>query len=217
MLTLTRKDSQANYKRLVQACTLAGLSNMESACLIGNAYVETALYQYRENLNYSVIGLRKTWPNLFKSYPKLSYELARKPKDIANFVYANRLGNGPRSSGDGWRFRGLGPLQITGRDTFHNVYRMYCILYNKKLIAAEPPKDLESFVAYIHNEGTAIAYWVAYVRPKPNTPALTNNATVDDIKKVCLRINKAGLRLDERCATTLDIFQNNVEIVPPKG
>jgi putative chitinase len=69
-----------------------------------------------ENLNYSADGLRKTWPSRFDEATATAY--ARHPERIANKVYAGRLGNGDEASGDGWRFRGRGLIQVTGRDNY---------------------------------------------------------------------------------------------------
>lgn len=69
-----------------------------------------------ENLNYSAKGLLNTWPNRFT--PKTARAYHRKPEKIANFVYANRIGNGDVKSSDGWRFRGRGFIQVTGRDNY---------------------------------------------------------------------------------------------------
>ena len=72
----------------------------------------------RENLNYRWQSLRKIFPKYFPT-DELAQEYANKPNKqeaIANRVYANRMGNGPESSGDGWRFCGRGLIQLTGRD-----------------------------------------------------------------------------------------------------
>ncbi len=69
-----------------------------------------------ENLNYSKEGLLKIFPKYFTSALALSY--ARNPEKIANRVYANRLGNGIEASGDGYRFRGRGFIQLTGKDNY---------------------------------------------------------------------------------------------------
>lgn len=70
-----------------------------------------------ENLNYSAAALLRTWPSHFSGEAD-ARALERKPELIANRVYANRMGNGPESSGDGWRFRGQGLIQLTGRANF---------------------------------------------------------------------------------------------------
>lgn len=67
----------------------------------------------RENLNYSAEGLIKVFPKYFSKETALWY--ARKPEAIANVVYGNRMGNGDKNSGDGWRYRGRGYLQLTGK------------------------------------------------------------------------------------------------------
>lgn len=67
-----------------------------------------------ENLNYSAKALTATWPKRFP--PEIAEKYARKPEMIANRAYANRMGNGPEESGDGWRFRGAGGIQLTGCD-----------------------------------------------------------------------------------------------------
>ena len=80
---------------------------------------ESACLQRRvENLNYSEQGLLATFPKYFT--PEQAKAYARKPEMIANRVYANRMGNGPESSGDGWRYRGRGFIQITGKDNYQS-------------------------------------------------------------------------------------------------
>lgn len=85
-----------------------------AAFLAQNAHESGGLTRFSENLNYSAQGLMKTWPSRFPDMD-LANEYARQPAKIANFVYANRMGNGPPESGDGWRYRGAGWLQITGK------------------------------------------------------------------------------------------------------
>jgi putative chitinase len=92
-----------------------------------------------ENLNYSQQGLR----NIFRKYfptDALAAQYARKPQAIANRVYANRMGNGPESSGDGWKFRGRGFLQLTGHDNYKALSQYINrpdIMDNPDLVAGE--------------------------------------------------------------------------------
>lgn len=87
-----------------------------------------------ENLNYSADTMAAVWPKRFaemgpdgkplkdvagKSMPNESARaLHRKPEMLANVVYASRMANGPTESGDGWRYRGRGLKQLTGKDNY---------------------------------------------------------------------------------------------------
>ena len=78
------------------------------------AHESSELTQLSENLNYSIAGLMKTWPERFQSV-EAANRYAHQPEKIANFVYADRMGNGSETSGDGWRYRGAGAIQLTGK------------------------------------------------------------------------------------------------------
>ncbi|MCD5994132.1 glycoside hydrolase family 19 protein [Pseudomonas sp. CDFA 602] len=67
-----------------------------------------------ENLNYSATALQKTWPNRFT--PELAAQYARQPERIANVVYGSRMGN--TGNGDGWKYRGRGLIQLTGKTNY---------------------------------------------------------------------------------------------------
>ena len=70
-----------------------------------------------ENLNYSADGLRKIFPKYFPTI-EVANKYARQPEKIANKVYGGRMGNGDEASGDGYRFRGRGFIQLTGKDNY---------------------------------------------------------------------------------------------------
>ena len=69
-----------------------------------------------ENLNYSFPLLLKTFPKYFTAGIVESFH--RQPEKIANRIYANRMGNGDETSGDGWKFRGRGYMQLTGKNNY---------------------------------------------------------------------------------------------------
>jgi len=71
----------------------------------------------QENLNYSAEGLNKIFHKYFPTLES-AQPYARKPEMIANRVYANRMGNGDEHSGEGYKFRGRGPIQLTGKDNY---------------------------------------------------------------------------------------------------
>ena len=71
-----------------------------------------------ENLNYSAKALDAVFGKYFARGGRDANEYARQPEKIANVTYANRIGNGDTESGDGWRFRGRGVIQLTGRANY---------------------------------------------------------------------------------------------------
>ncbi|TXD83221.1 glycoside hydrolase family 19 protein [Subsaximicrobium wynnwilliamsii] len=72
-----------------------------------------------ENLNYSAQALRSVFGKYFKTI-EIAEAYARKPEKIANRVYADRMNNGNEASGDGWKYRGRGLIQLTGKDNYQN-------------------------------------------------------------------------------------------------
>ena len=71
----------------------------------------------KENLNYKAASLRRVFPKYFPD-DAIAAAYANKPQQIANRVYANRMGNGDEASGDGFRFCGRGLIQLTGKDNY---------------------------------------------------------------------------------------------------
>ena len=94
------------------------LTNNQAAHFFGQCAHESGNFKvFSENLNYSAQGLNGIFKKYFPTVASTT-GYARKPEKIANKVYASRMGNGPESSGDGWKFRGRGPIQLTGKDNY---------------------------------------------------------------------------------------------------
>jgi putative chitinase len=93
--------------------TILRLSHFLSQCAH-----ESGGFKYSvENLNYSSKGLLTTFPKYFNQ-PSLAETYARKPKKIASRVYGGRMGNGDESTEDGWKYRGRGYIQLTGKSNY---------------------------------------------------------------------------------------------------
>jgi len=92
-----------------------------------------------ENLNYSSDGLKKIFPKYFPGNLNESY--ARQPEKIANRVYSSRMGNGDEASGEGFKFRGRGYIQLTGKSNYAAFDKMVDedILSNADLVATKYP------------------------------------------------------------------------------
>ena len=109
-----------------------------------------------ENMNYRVSTLQRVWPNRFggdAGKRKAETLVAGGPPAIANSVYGNRMGNGPAESGDGFRYRGRGLIQITGT----NNYRTYggkagVDIYNNADMANDPTVATKIAVAYLKSK-----------------------------------------------------------------
>jgi putative chitinase len=114
----TNKEPEAWLEVLLEVLPKYGIDTpMRLAGFLAQTAHESADYKrLEENLNYSAAQLQKTWPNRFDAATALQF--ARKPEAIANKVYSDRMGNGSAASGDGWRFRGRGIKQLTGRDNY---------------------------------------------------------------------------------------------------
>ena len=92
-----------------------------------------------ENLNYSEAGLLKTFKKYFT--PDLAKQYAKKPEMIASRVYASRMGNGDEASKEGWKFRGRGYLQCTGKSNYKLLSEEFGVdfLSNPDLVATKYP------------------------------------------------------------------------------
>lgn len=105
-----------------------------------------------ENLNYSMVGLRLGFKRYFQ--PAELRLFAKNPFKIANRVYANRNGNGDEASGDGWRYRGRGLLQLTGRRNYEQCGKALGLdLIGFPDLLLEPANAARSAGWYWHSRG----------------------------------------------------------------
>lgn len=136
----------------------------------------------KENLNYSADGLMKLFG---KYFPHGADAYARQPEKIANVIYANRMGNGDTASGDGWKFRGRGPIQLTGRSNYTAFANDFfedpeTVLNDPDLVIDHVPTALLS----------AIWFW--------NKNGLNKIADTGDMKLLTKRINGGYIGLEDR-------------------
>jgi len=144
----------------------------------------------KENLNYSADGLRKIFPKYFRDLNPAEY--AKKPEKIANVVYANRMGNGPVESGDGYRYCGRGLIQLTGKS-------------NYAAFAADMEMPLEEATEWLSTEegATWSAGWFWDSRE------LNKWADKGDVVTVTKKINGGTIGLADRqehYAAALEVF-----------
>lgn len=124
-----------------------------------------------ENLNYSAKALRLVFAKYFPTDEDAEM-YARQPERIANRVYARRMGNGSESSGDGWRYRGRGFIQLTGKKN----YQAFADWIRDDRVVDQP-----EIVASDYAVHSAVFYW-----DKCNLNAV---ADLDDVKKVTRLVN----------------------------
>ena len=126
----TLKAAMAHYK----------LSPRRAAHFFAQTAHESGNFKaFSENLNYGTAGLRGVFGKYFPT-DAIAAAYARQPQKIANRVYANRMGNGNEASGDGWKYRGRGALQLTGKSNYQ-AFADYIgrpdVMTNPDLVATE--------------------------------------------------------------------------------
>lgn len=135
----------------------------------------------QENLNYKAESLSRVWPNYFP--PNIAAEYAHNPEKIANRAYANRMGNGPEESGDGWAHCGRGLIQLTGRAN-----------YQAFADSIETPvEDIQHYLATFEGAvQSACWFW--------ESNDLNKWADAGDMVKMTKIINGGTLGMDDRVA-----------------
>ena len=134
----------------------------------------------KENLNYSAAGLQSVFKKYFPT-AELAAQYERKPEMIANLVYASRMGNGDAASGDGFKFRGRGLIQLTGKDN-----------YTK--FAASVNKTIDETIVYLETPEGAVAsacwFW--------SVNKLNDICDKDDFVGLTKKINGGIIGLEDR-------------------
>ena len=137
---------------------------------------------FSENLNYSAKALDAVFGKYFVRAGRDAEEYHRQPEKIANVVYANRMDNGDTESGDGWRYRGRGPIQLTGKANYTAFSEDMDVdaLDNPDIVSEDKEVALKS----------AIWFW--------NKNGLNRYADEGDIKTMTKRINGGYIGLEDR-------------------
>ena len=156
-----------------------------------------------ENLNYSAAGLRKIFGKYFPT-DELANAYARQPEKIANKVYANRLGNGDEKSGDGWKYRGRGLIQITGKSNYTEAdQKMYGLPMGVDLVM-EP-----ELLATPEYAAQSAAWWWDNAGLNALADQLGGADDTEVFKKITKRINGGYNGLDER----LKLYENAKKVI----
>lgn len=170
---------------LVHGAERWGIHGLRFAAFAGQLAHESAEFtRLEENLNYSAERLMAVWPKRFPTLERAK-AYARAPEKLANNVYANRMGNGSEESGDGWYYRGRGPLQLTGFDN----HKKYGEIIGVDLVA-RPEKLLVPTIGI----AAAGAFWQGH--------GLNTLADLEDHAAITQIINGGDLGLKQRIELT---------------
>lgn len=172
---------------LNEAMQAFGIWSVErQAGFLGQIAHETnGLSRLEENLYYSAGRLMAVWPNRFPTEPIAQF-YAHNPEALGNYVYANRFGNGDEASGDGYRYRGRGPLMLTFKDNYREA--SVALLGNERLV------EYPDHVLWDNLTGASVAarYWY--------TRGCNDLADQQDWEEVTRKINGGRIGLDDRIA-----------------
>ena len=160
-------------------------SKVQQAAFIGQCGHECGNFKVlEENLNYRAETLMRLWPKRFPTL-EVANQYARNPKKIANMVYANRMGNRDEASGDGYRFRGRGCIQLTGHSNYFHA---------GKALGVDFVKEPDLVATPMYAALTAGWFW--------STHDCNRLAEVQDWKGLTKKINGGHIGLDDRVKHT---------------
>jgi len=177
-----KPDGIIGKNTMLKMCEVWGVNRIQLLHMLANTHHETGGFKVdTENLNYSAKGLRATFPKYFTDAEAREY--ANKPEKIANKVYAYRMGNGNPASGDGWKYRGRGSLQLTGKNNytdFANWQYSPDIITNPDIVATD-------------------YFWQSalYYFERNNLWSKIKNESYDNIKLIRKAVNGGYIGLDD--------------------
>jgi len=172
----------------VQAFGIDGPKRMSH--FLGQCKTESNFTTFVENLNYSANRLMQVFPKYFTTEQSVAY--SNKPEKIANKVYANRMGNGDEASGNGWKFRGRGALQTTGKNNYKELgdFLHVDLLANPDLVATTYPLAAAAF----------------FFKKNSLWTICDEGVTDEVITKVSKRVNGGTHGLDKRIKYTKEFY-----------
>lgn len=147
------------------------------------------LVHVKENLNYKAATLLKVFPKYFRDNDPADY--AGQPEKIANLVYSNRMGNGDEDSGDGYKYRGRGLIQLTGHDNYAAFSKAVGMSIDEAVTYLETPEGAAMSAAW---------FW--------NSRHLNTVADAGDVVKATKLINGGNIGLEER----KELYEEALEI-----
>jgi putative chitinase len=171
------------YEALVEALPQYNINTVErvAAFIAQCAHESGGFSVLEENLRYKAATLTKLWPRRFP--PGVAEQYAGQPEKIANKTYGGRMGNGPEESGEGFKYRGRGILQLTGKDNYKACSQT---LFQDNTLLDDPDLLLDPYYA-IHS---ACWYW--------NKNKLNQFADAGDLTTLTKRINGGTIGLEDR-------------------
>jgi len=168
------------------------VNDEQLAHILGQCHHESGGFKADvENLNYSTKGLLGVFKKYFPT-EALANQYQRQPEKIANRVYASRMGNGDEKSGDGWKFRGRGALQLTGKDN----YKAFTTFIKEDCVAnpdlVKKKYFFESALFFFNKNGLL---------------PLATTVTTDSITKISKRVNGGTHGLEDRIVQTNKFYK----------
>lgn len=178
------KNVEEWYDSMCESLPQYGINDIArvAAFIAQCAHESGGFTMLQENLNYSAKGLVGTFKKYFPD-EAVAKPYERKPEKIANKVYANRMGNGDEASGEGWKFRGRGLIQLTGKSNYTKCSQAF---FDDLTLLDQPEILIQPYYAL----NSACWFW--------NANKLNDLADAQDIKMMTKKINGGFIGLEDR-------------------